>query len=438
MTDSTLVFRPGDRITDETGTIVPGAIVNFYVAGTSTPLEVFSDRSLTSSLGTAVTCDSAGYPSASNVRVLVYTGSAAYKIICTDADAVTLWTHDEIVGAVDTSAFITSDAGTITYTVTPVSTTGTWIASDVIGTLLTADSSGGSFVRTLPAASACTGSATKIQHVGTSGIVSIKAAGSDKIYCDGIDTARATLFLMQRGDAIELISDGVDWHASTLTVQRAPRFFAVEDRRTAPAASPTVGLAYLLNGAPSGDFTSTSPACAANDIVIYDGQSNYQIFRPTSDCGWLVYDKSADAMLQYRGSTWQPTVDVAATQAQQETGTSTTTVVTPGRQHYHPSAAKAWGVFAGSTGVINASYNTTSITRSGTGQYTINHTAGFSSGNYSAVFGSNPSGSAVFCGHAITSQGSTTCSIQTYGVTSTPTVGGQDPDFVTYAMFGDF
>jgi hypothetical protein len=438
MTDSTQVFRPGDRISDENGAVSPGAILNFYVAGTSTPLEVFSDRGLTSSLGTSVVCDSAGYPSASNVRVLVYTGSAAYKIICTDADAVTMWTHDDIAGAVDTSAFITSDAGTITYTVTPVSTTGTWIASDVIGTLLTADSSGGSFVRTLPAASACTGSATKVQHVGTSGIVSIKAAGSDKIYCDGIDTARAVLFLMQRGDAVELISDGVDWHASTLSVARAPRFFAVEDRRTAPAASPTVGLAYLLNGVPSGAFTSTSPACAANDIVTYDGQSNYQIFRPTSDCGWLVYDKSADTMLQYRGSTWQPIVDVAATQAQQEAGSSTTAVVTSGRQHYHPSAAKAWGSFVGSTGVINASYNTTSITRAGTGQYTINHTAGFSSGNYSAVIGSSPSGSAVFCGHAITSQGSTTCSIRTYGVTSTPTVGAIDPTTVTYALFGDF
>ena len=31
-----------------------------------------------------------------------------------------------------------------------------------------------------------------------------------------------------------------------------------------------------------------------------------------------------------------------ATQANQETATSTTTIVTPGRQQFHPSAAKAW------------------------------------------------------------------------------------------------
>ena len=33
---------------------------------------------------------------------------------------------------------------------------------------------------------------------------------------------------------------------------------------------------------------------------------------------------------------------IAATQAQQEAGTALTAPVTPGRQQYHPSAAKAW------------------------------------------------------------------------------------------------
>jgi hypothetical protein len=75
-----------------------------------------------------------------------------------------------------------------------------------------------------------------------------------------------------------------------------------------------------------------------------------------------------------------------ATQANQETGTSTTTLVTSGRQQYHQSAAKAWVVFNGTgTPAINASYNVSSLTDLATGRYTVNFTTAFSSVNYSAT-----------------------------------------------------
>jgi len=75
----------------------------------------------------------------------------------------------------------------------------------------------------------------------------------------------------------------------------------------------------------------------------------------------------------------------AATQAEQETATSTTVTVTPGRQQYHPSAAKVWAIFDGRTTGTNAptaGYNVTSVTRNSTGNYTINLTTAFSSANY--------------------------------------------------------
>ncbi len=74
----------------------------------------------------------------------------------------------------------------------------------------------------------------------------------------------------------------------------------------------------------------------------------------------------------------------AATQSDQETGTSTTTAVVPGRQQFHPSAAKAWVIFDASSGTptISASYNVTSITDGGVGVFTINLTTAFSSANY--------------------------------------------------------
>src|SRR3990167_6051231 len=48
--------------------------------------------------------------------------------------------------------------------------------------------------------------------------------------------------------------------------------------------------------------------------------------------------------------------NTAATQANQEAGSSLVTIVTPGRQQFHPSAAKAW-VQYDSTGTLTSSYN---------------------------------------------------------------------------------
>jgi hypothetical protein len=76
----------------------------------------------------------------------------------------------------------------------------------------------------------------------------------------------------------------------------------------------------------------------------------------------------------------------AASQAEMEAGSSTTVAVTPGRQQYHPSAAKFWIKFNGTgTPAINASYNFTSITDSGTGYYELYIATDFSSGSYCVV-----------------------------------------------------
>lgn len=77
------------------------------------------------------------------------------------------------------------------------------------------------------------------------------------------------------------------------------------------------------------------------------------------------------------------TADVA-TQANQETATSTTTIVTPGRQQFHPSAAKAWVMFDPAA-TIHASYNVSSITDMGTGTWRVVFTNAQSSATFSTV-----------------------------------------------------
>jgi len=84
-------------------------------------------------------------------------------------------------------------------------------------------------------------------------------------------------------------------------------------------------------------------------------------------------------------------VQTAATQAEQETGTAVDKFVSPGRQQFHPSAAKCWIEFT-IAGVVNASYNITSVDDTGLGDWTVNIATDMSSGNYSAGASADPTG----------------------------------------------
>lgn len=77
---------------------------------------------------------------------------------------------------------------------------------------------------------------------------------------------------------------------------------------------------------------------------------------------------------------------IAATQADQETATSTTTYVSPGRQQFHPSAAKAWGYADYASGVptLRASYNISGIVDNGVGDIDFTISTDMSSGTFSS------------------------------------------------------
>jgi len=79
------------------------------------------------------------------------------------------------------------------------------------------------------------------------------------------------------------------------------------------------------------------------------------------------------------------------TQADQETGTSNTAAVTPGRQQYHRSAPKAWAYYtvSGTTYTLVAGYNVASLNRTGAGDVTITLTTAFSSSIFAAIASSD-------------------------------------------------
>lgn len=128
---------------------------------------------------------------------------------------------------------------------------------------------------------------------------------------------------------------------------------------------------------------------------------------------------------------------IAATQAEQEAASSTSVATTPGRQQYHPSAAKGWAqcTFAGTA---SSSYNVSSITDGGAGNVTVNWNTDFSSANYcvvaTPVFTPNGASSGTFTVQIANTIAAGTTNVFTILML---TFGGVDADLVMVAAFGD-
>lgn len=167
-------------------------------------------------------------------------------------------------------------------------------------------------------------------------------------------------------------------------------------------------------------------ALTANNVILGNGTSAVQFVAPST----------AGKVLQSDGSTWAST-DAAASQAQQEAGSSTITFVTPGRQHYHQSAAKAWCKADYSAGSVVA-YNVASITDAGTGRTVFNWTTSFSTANYTAV-GTVQQNTSLTTATSVFAQQRTdttasACHMDTIDVTGT---SFQDASYMHVIAFGD-
>jgi hypothetical protein len=135
----------------------------------------------------------------------------------------------------------------------------------------------------------------------------------------------------------------------------------------------------------------------------------------------------------------------AATQAEQEAASSTTVGVTPGRQHFHPSAAKAWAKISvsGGTPNLDAGYNIASISDDATGVVTLTYTTSFSSANYAVGLASECSTAG-----SITSATNVEIRVQNGGYASgsvtlrahntSGTTANTDPPSYGFIAFGDF
>lgn len=126
-----------------------------------------------------------------------------------------------------------------------------------------------------------------------------------------------------------------------------------------------------------------------SDIVVlqYDGALSKWLLlsRPILDEDSMTSNSANQAPSQQSVKAYvDGLVVTAATQADQETATSTAVFSSPGRQQYHPSAAKFWAFVTVSAGTptLQTSYNVTSITDTATGRLTVTIATDFSSANW--------------------------------------------------------
>ena len=97
------------------------------------------------------------------------------------------------------------------------------------------------------------------------------------------------------------------------------------------------------------------------------------------------------------------TATAAATQAEEEAGSSTAAFTSPGRQQYHPSAAKMAGTAADDGTLETASdYNVTSVAKTGTGIYVWTVATDFSGVDVYQVIGCSRDTAYVFMSDTLT------------------------------------
>jgi hypothetical protein len=303
MPDSRQVFAPAAFIPYSNGDPVSGAKINVYDAGTTDAQTVYSDSALATALPNPIICDAAGMPTTNGTTLTeVYVGTAAFKVVITDSADVTLYTFDNIQGALDTSSF--SGAGSGTYARPVISKSADYsVVSGDAGDIIQANPTGGTFTITLPSAvTVGDGFAVGIRHNGTANEVRVATVSSQTIDIPGANSAGG-VGLVGLGHMVELVSDGANWIGDITSpplIAPDTGLIKITDRLTAPPSSPDAGARYIINGTPTGDWSARSE----HDIAEADGQGGWIYYTPPASCGWLAWVVDETLYSSFQSSSW--------------------------------------------------------------------------------------------------------------------------------------
>lgn len=211
--------------------------------------------------------------------------------------------------------------------------------------------------------------------VNSIGAVALKKRGGSALVANDIPAA---------GAVIEIVHDGTDFEYSNGGIDLlSPGAIGT----TTPAAGNFTTIGITTQG--TGDFTSIGATTAGTlKGTTIEGTTSLKLATGATVTGIIDEDSMAtnSATLISTQQSIKAYVDnnlfPVASQAEQETGTSLLVGVTPGRQQYHQSAAKAWLKYDQGSDTINASYNITSVVDGGTGDHDVTIATDFSSSGY--------------------------------------------------------
>ncbi len=209
----------------------------------------------------------------------------------------------------------------------------------------------------------------------------------------------------------------------------------------------TYQLAYLFQeGIPEWNALTTyyenSIVKAAGTFELYgsliDNNTGNALPSGVSDANWAYLGTLGQAIPD--ASTSTKGIVQLATNSEVATGSSTTKVSPVSAMAYHQGAAKAWVNFNG-TGTISVrdSYNVSSVTDNGTGDYTVNFSNSFANSSYAFAGGGFYTGgtnNVVCVGMDSASMSTGSLRINTVGIGTTD-CALFDCSYVTMCFFGD-
>lgn len=360
---ASLLPVPKARFFTASGVPLVGGKVYTYTAGTTTPKNSYTDASGTVANSNPVVLDSAGE---ANIWLI-----GNYKIVLKNSADVEQWSIDNVSGDSEILIDWLTVTGTDTLIATPGAAVTSYTNQQIFYFFAVATNTGPVTINI-----SGLGAKTLVKNGSTPLAAGDIATGMFcQIIYDGTNfqytSVRAGTMAQQNADAVAITGGTASFNNTGLNVK-------------------DTNASHALGIVPGSDLT------ANRTLTFTTGDANRSVT--------LSGDLTVSANATISGTN---TGDVAAaTKAEMEAATSTTVMVTPGRQQYHPGVAKALVRFYHSGGVptIVTSYNVSSLTDNGPGAVTVNFTTSFSSANYAMVGGElHVPGSGFF--HATLSSG---------------------------------
>jgi len=236
-----------------------------------------------------------------------------------------------------------------------------------------------------------------------------------------------TLFNSESADESPCNFGVLAFIADDVTSGSEDTYLLVQNR----VAGAALGNAYKFKRTGVGNILFTTAATAERTVTLADADLAFSYSGGKATFAGTLTGNRTYTLPDNDFTFVQP-----ATQSEQETATSTSTAVSPGRQQFHPSAAKMWAyvTVSGGTPSLDASYNVNSITDTSAGNVTITIGTDFSTANYCAVANAVSAAGAAHTASVKTGHAAGSLVVRTY-LSST----GADTDNINLSVvaFGD-